>query len=260
MHPPDSTRFTEDDKLHYEVTKLKLEAKALEKPYVKQPTTWVTIAGLLISIALNLSQCSKTKNEEDRAEINLARTQLAQEKANKLNDSIKLATTSLNAKMKNTQLQLDNIQRRVNDAKMSINSLGSSTEITTVQSNRILTDVKSTLNQINRINSAATEDIRNQVSAASLSKDLSTAKNKEQEGFQDLIEGNFKSAAVAFQASEDAYNGYHWSYELARLLKEQNRKGLTNESDRKALLLTIISKYTKSVPTNIVDRLKQLAT
>ncbi|WP_158799412.1 hypothetical protein [Pedobacter sp. L105] len=138
------------------------------------------------------------------------------EKAKKLNDSIKQATISLAANVKNTQLQLDNMQRRVDVAKKSINTVldGSIGTKLPIKSSQVLTDIKSTLNQIYNINIAASNDFKNPVSAASLSKDLATAKSKEREGFQDLVDGNFKGAALAFQSAEDAYNGYHWVYEL----------------------------------------------
>jgi hypothetical protein len=258
---PENPKATAEEKLYYEVEKLKLEGKALKRPYAGQPATWVTLGGFLISVVLNLSQCSKTKNEAEMAEIRLARTQLAQEKGKKVNDSIALATTSLNVKMKNSKYQLDNIQRRIDGATNDLNKvlLVLNSKNSSPKSGQILADVKSTLNQINKLNNNAASDFRNPVSEATLTKDLLTAKNKEQAGFQALVDGNFTGAAGAFQDAENAYNGYHWAYELARLLRDQNRNGLKTESDKKALLLTIVSKYSRGAPQDLIDKLKQLA-
>src|SRR5262249_35927575 len=53
---------------------------------------------------------------------------------------------------------------------------------------------------------------------------LQKARQRERDGFQALLDGKYADALVAFQQSEDAYNGYHQVYEIARLLRAHKQE------------------------------------
>lgn len=84
------------------------------------------------------------------------------------------------------------------------------------------------------------------------------AREKEREGFMALIDGKFDAAGKAFQASEDAVNGYHYAYELARLVRKR-RADLDDPAKRKDVFREIVTRYTLGAPRELVDRLRELA-
>jgi hypothetical protein len=83
----------------------------------------------------------------------------------------------------------------------------------------------------------------------------SLAREKEREGFTNLLKEDYDNAIRAFAAAEDAYNGYHYAYEITRLLK-RNRSTLADPIKRKEILRTIVSKYSAGAPTDLMDDLR----
>jgi predicted nucleic acid-binding Zn-ribbon protein len=89
---------------------------------------------------------------------------------------------------------------------------------------------------LNKSESSATQEFRNirqniQKSDPVVNK-LQIAKDKEREGFQNLIAGNYNSAIAAFQASEETYHTFHNLYDIARLLK-QNKSQMNDPAMKK---------------------------
>lgn len=85
---------------------------------------------------------------------------------------------------------------------------------------------------------------------------LDLARTKERDGFQSLLDGNFLKAQDDFQQSENAYNGFHQVYEIARLLR--TRKSDFNSPDaKKEILQTIVKEDFRGAPPDLFDKLKQ---
>jgi hypothetical protein len=87
---------------------------------------------------------------------------------------------------------------------------------------------------------------------------LDEAAEKERDGFQALIDGNYSKAASAFEASEKAYPTYHWVYELGRLLKS-HQSAWNDPSAMKPILQQIVSKYAYGAPPDIFEQLRAKA-
>lgn len=68
--------YSTDDKLQWEVLKLKAETEHISKPFLKQPTTWLALVTLIISIAGNFVQYSSADRQKQIAEIRKERLEL----------------------------------------------------------------------------------------------------------------------------------------------------------------------------------------
>jgi len=89
-------------------------------------------------------------------------------------------------------------------------------------------------------------------------KSLAQARVKEREGFEALIEGNYKKAFKAFEDSEKAYNSYHQVYELGRLVK-QRLNDLEHRDRRKEVFKLIVSEYSYGAPKDLLAKLKAMS-
>jgi hypothetical protein len=79
-------------------------------------------------------------------------------------------------------------------------------------------------------------------------KDLETARSKETEGFNNLRNKDFQAAYYSFIESENAYNQYRSSYEIAKLLKrkyEQNKTWTFDTSAQDEVLGIIKKRYAR---------------
>jgi hypothetical protein len=101
-----------------------------------------------------------------------------------------------------------------------------------------------------------------QVSAPSssdnLSKSVEFAKSKEQEGYKELIAGNFEAAKLAFEAAENSVNGYRNVYELANLLRKKS-DDLKDQNKRKEVFKTIVDQYWGYATSDQLKELRKLA-
>ena len=75
-----------------------------------------------------------------------------------------------------------------------------------------------------------------------ITKKTDSARFYSQRGYQLLKSKNFAAALRAFQASENAYNGYKDSYELARLLRK-NQDKFNDDNGQKNLLQKIYVEF-----------------
>ncbi len=68
------------------------------------------------------------------------------------------------------------------------------------------------------------------------------AHDKEQEGYQKMIESDFEGARESFKEAENAVNGYHNVYELANLLRGIKNEEMKNDPiKRKEIIENVIS-------------------
>jgi hypothetical protein len=84
------------------------------------------------------------------------------------------------------------------------------------------------------------------------------AAQKEREGFEKLITGDYDSAAASFEAAEQAYHSYHSAYEIAHLLRLRSAD-LNDPARRKAVLQEIVSRHAYGAPPDLLQRLRELA-
>ena len=91
-------------------------------------------------------------------------------------------------------------------------------------------------------------------------KNVELAKELEDKGFSYLIQGDMEMAINSFTQSENAYNGYHMVYDIARYLKANKDKlELNNPESRKLVYATILSKYSWNMPEIYRSKLTELS-
>lgn len=74
----------------------------------------------------------------------------------------------------------------------------------------------------------------------------------ERQGYEALQQKDFTAAKAAFKQSEDAYNGYHNSYEIYNLLNKNNDTLKTSEGQQK-VLQTIQTRYNIKAPVKLIN-------
>jgi len=80
------------------------------------------------------------------------------------------------------------------------------------------------------------------------------ALQKEREGFEYLLSGEYAKAVNAFEAAEEAYNGFHQVYEIARALREAD---LENPNERKETFRRIVEEFSWKAPKKALEKLKE---
>lgn len=93
----------------------------------------------------------------------------------------------------------------------------------------------------------------------STSKDINTAKFKENSGFQSLISKNLNEAINFFIEAENAYNGYNQVYEISRYLK--TKMGDENKNDQFWIDIykKILKDFNYNLPPSIKSDLERLS-
>jgi hypothetical protein len=84
------------------------------------------------------------------------------------------------------------------------------------------------------------------------------AKEYERYGFQCLIDGRYNDAWAYFVDAENADNGYHMAYEIARLIRLR-RPDLDDPVKRKEVLSQIVGQYSLGAPLDLLNKLKALS-
>jgi hypothetical protein len=84
------------------------------------------------------------------------------------------------------------------------------------------------------------------------------ASEKEREGFESLLAGDYDNAIKAFQSAEAAYPSYHQVYELARLIR-QKKPDLADPERRKELFRLVVSQYAYGAPSDLLERLREMS-
>ena len=264
--------YSESDKLQREVEKLIEEIKTLKRPFILQPGSWLAIIGLIISFCINISQCSKVQNADANARIELAQSKLDKDKIQisidslrkagdflkKVRDSLKNEDTSLQEKYDIGKLQFANLQTQIKQAEELLAKLPSDTSKNATATSRVIGKLKVSLAEISVTNQNAAKSFQSTgFFTKNPLKNQPLAKDKEREGFQDFLNGDYESAVNAFRASENAYNGYHMVYELARLIKLNQAELYSNPEKKKEVIKIILNKLSGGAPQDLTDQLKE---
>lgn len=231
-----ASSFTADDKLYLEIEKLKEAIKNFRRPFYLNPIVLLSISAAIVSIissSANL-QISNIKNEKNKLEAE--KIMKTKDSLKKVNKQLFVENELLRIKKVTTKKELDSITSFVAILKESNNS----------KENKIYLD---------KIGSAAAS-----VQSVYRVKDLGKfdlAKSFELQGFTDLRAGDFEKAQQSFEDSEKAVNGYHASYDIAKILRINKIALQSDEKVRAQILKTIIEKYGKYSTPEILAELKR---
>ena len=84
------------------------------------------------------------------------------------------------------------------------------------------------------------------------------AAQKEREGFEYLLAGEYDRAIEAFEDTEVIYPAFHQVYEIGRLLRG-NRSKLDIPDERRKIFNKIVKKYSWEAPQDLLLELKKKA-
>ena len=235
--------YKPEDKLEYEVEKIIAEIKVLKKPYL-QLSFWVGLVALALSVAGNVGQAL---TYESRAII--AKADAAQAKLDML---------EMNTKRDLAKAEFEKVQMSLGEIKNSVSQVKGATD--SPQAQAALKEVENKLTNLEQTTQTTTDNLdRSESPATSAFRGkLATAKEKEREGFQDLIEGNYDEAIKSFQESEDSFNSYNNVYEIAKLLKD-NKARLADPAAKKEVFKTIVNKHSYGAPPDLFKEVKVIA-
>lgn len=236
-------KFTPDDKLQREVEKLTEEVRVLKKPYL-QPTFWIGIIALGVSIAGNVGQAltyehRKIIAEADVAQAKLDKIDIDQKRAAALADLesrqkelAEIKGLIATAKSTSTSSQ---VQQTLEQAEQKVNTIEQQTQVTSQSLTR--PDPKITFTGRSRADEA---------------------RDKEREGFEALISGDYDRSIAAFEAAEQAYNGYNNVYEIASLLR-QSKDRMSIPDIKKGVFREISTRLAWGAPPDLIAKVKAIA-
>jgi len=257
QHTIEDKLSLECQKLDEEVKKLKVEVKNIQRPFFRQPSTIWGAVPLLISVALNLQQCSKTKNAEEMSKIELASAKLNTLITKVELDSLDKSKKELEANIVLAKIQVQSVVDSVNKRSETINQFIASTPSSPAKTEAIA-DLQQTISNINKVGKYAVANIEMKSSSFKVSavKDVPLAKSKWIQGFTALVNNEIEKAISAFTEAENACNGYHHAYELARYLRSKANIASDLEG-RKVILRKVVSDYSGFAPKESIDALKK---
>ena len=199
---------------------------------------WFTLAGVLIVVAsllFSFFQLSKLNNEIDE----------------KRNESAEL-DRKLDENRRELEFQEQQLSKarkdrdeKEKDLAVVIESIPQNALKQTVEKNPEIKQIVEQVNETKPVSSPTPTPNR-----PVQSNDKKIALEKEREGFQALIAGNYDGAIAAFQASENAYNSFHNVYDLARLLRK-NKAQMDDPAKRKEVFQTIVKKHFYGAPPDL---------
>lgn len=235
--------YKPEDKLEYEVEKIIAEIKVLKKPYL-QLSFWIGIVALGLSFAGNVGQAL---TYESRAVI--AKADVAQAKLDMLD---------MNNKRDLAKAEFEKVQMGLNEIKNSITQAQQSA--VSPQTQQDLKEVEKKITSLEQTTQATAENLDRSESPATITfrGKLATAKEKEREGFQNLIEGDYDEAIQSFQESDDSFNTYNNVYDIAKLLRE-NKEHLSEPTVKKEVFKTIVNKHAYGAPPDLFKEVKVIA-
>jgi hypothetical protein len=235
--------YKPEDKLEYEVEKIIAEIKVLKKPYL-QLSFWVGLVALGLSIAGNVGQALTYESRAVIAKADVAQAKLDMIEMNNKRDLAK-------AEFEKLQVGLNEIKNSVTEAQQSAGS---------AQAQQTLKDVENKINNLEQTTQASAEKLDKSESPATTNfrGKLATAKEKEREGFQNLIDGDYDQAIKSFQESEDSFNSYHNAYDIAKLLRD-NKSRLDDPAVKKEVFKTIVNKHAYGAPPDLFKEVKVIA-
>jgi hypothetical protein len=224
-------------------SKIIAEIKVLKKPYL-QLSFWVGLVALGLSIAGNVGQALTYESRAVIAKADVAQAKLDMIEMNNKRDLAK-------AEFEKLQLGLNEIKNSVSEAQQSAAS---------PQAQQTLKDVENKISNLEQTTQATADNLdktESQATTKFLGK-LSTAKEKEREGFQSLIDGDYDGAIKSFQEAEDSFNTYHNVYDIAKLLRE-NRSRIDDPAVKKEVFKTIVNRHAYGAPPDLFKEVKAIA-
>ncbi len=247
--------ITQEDKLRYEIEKLELEIKEKRRSFFNQPTFWIPVITIAISLIGNILQWSNSENEKTLVDIQIAQTKLDRDRTQIQLDALKQQLQDAQSIYEATNQKIAEAEQRLQEATNKLaQSESQSPQLKAVaaEAGRILADARQS-NQRALEGLRATEAIGSQPG-----RNPALAAQKEREGFEKLIAGDYDGAAQAFQAAEDASHGYHSVYELARLVRSK-RADLDDPAKRKEVFRTIVTKHSFGAPADLINKLREMS-
>ncbi len=249
--PGKAYKYGPEDKLQYEVEKITEEVRLMKKPYL-QPTFWIGIIALTVSLAGNIGQ---SLTYESRAII--ARADVAQAKLDRIDMESKRdeAKSELNA----LQTELGQIKEGIGDAKLASNSEEVKAALSKVEQKVTNLEESTQKTADTLINHGAQnyqapktpqQAVPSDAGNGAPSNRLQAAQAKEREGFQNLVSGNYGAAAAAFQAAENAYPSYHNVYELARFIRSSQSQ-MNDPEEKRQVFKTIVGRFSYGAPPDL---------
>ncbi|MEO8042660.1 MAG: hypothetical protein ABI646_08630, partial [Acidobacteriota bacterium] len=197
-----------------------------------------------LSIAGNVGQALTYESRAVIAKADVAQAKLDMIEMNNKRDLAK-------AEFEKLRFGLSEIKDSVTEAQQSASS---------PQTEQTLKNVENKINNLEQATQATAENLDKSESSATthFRGKLATAEEKEREGFQNLIKGDYDGAIKSFQDSEDSFNSYHNAYDIAKLLKE-NKSQLDDPAVKKEVFKTIVNKHAYGAPPDLFKEVKVIA-
>lgn len=237
--------------------------KESRKTLAEQITAWVGILSVIVTIIsaiVTIYLTVKTKLAE--AEVNVLSSQTKAD-AEKVNETKEI----FEREYKNKQMDLDSSKEKTERLKFvqtMLNDLSAKDEkkqraianlirlvLKPEESASLFAGLEASTDETyQKIGSVGTE-INN--------KTLEVAIEKEKEGFQKLIDGDYDNAARAFDAAENAYNSYHNVYELSRLIRTNKEQMKNDPAKKKEVFQKIVKDLSYGMPKEFSGTIKSFA-
>lgn len=234
-----NSNYTADDKLKHEVEKLAEEIRVLQHPF-RQPTVVIGGIALIVSLAGNIGQALTYDSQATIAKADVAQAKLDRFEMENKRDQAK-------TEFEKFQNQIASFKKQLNDTNNSSNC---------EQTQKALGDLQQSVTNLQQSAQLTTQSLN--TSESGETQKYRIARDKEREGFQDLINGDYDGAQAAFEASENAYNSYHNVYELARLVRD-NKSQLSNPAKKKEVFQKIVKDLSYGAPPDLLAQIKTLA-
>jgi len=246
--------FTPEDKLRFEIEKLQLDIQEKKRSFFNQPSFWIPILTVAISLSANVFQWSNSKNEKTLVDIQIAQAKLDKQKAD---DQLKMLQQQIDAAQaayESTNQKIAEAEKRLQEATERLGqSQSPQVAAAAAEAGRALADAR-------QINNRAQAGLRTLSIANSQpgGKNSALAEAKEREGFEKLIAGDYDGAAQAFQDADNAYPTFHSASEISRLIKAR-RNDLNDPAKRKEVFQTIARQYSFGAPPELINKLKEMS-
>lgn len=244
-------------KLRWEVKKLIAETRNLSRPFLRQPTFWIGLGTLALSIGTNVVQLNSSERNKQLAEIKTASLQLDTKQ-------LESQKAALEAGVAEQRAQLSQVAREIKTQQDALNSMNTQLASTTASREVLLRSVAELQQRAislggiveNTSRSLALEATPQPMLAA---RDTAKAAQYEKQAFDALTSKDFSKALHLFQASENAANGFRYSYEWSRLLRTRASELQTQEGQKAVLQFALSKGYASYASEEVRTKLLELA-
>ena len=245
--------FSSEDKLQWEVQKLQAETRNLSRPFLSQPTFWVGLGTLALSIGTNVVQFSKAELAKKQAEIDTANLKLDMRQLTIQKTEMEGTLSEQRAQLAQVSEELKRQQEALGQLKTEAAAAGASREV--LQS---VTELQRSTDDLGTIVAKSSRRL-DSVERPSTARDAEKAGQLEARAYEALLARDFAGAQKLFQESEEAANGFRFSYEWARLLKTRRAELDTPAGQRTVLQAALAKGFARFAPAEIRSRLQKQA-